>query len=255
MRVVLVQPPRWSPDGHENFDTVEEILAGFRTEAEDVVLLPELVGADLPGREYLARVRGLAARLGACVVGGSHYEPTPEGKVNRGVVVEAGAGVVLEYDKLNPYGVERRRGVLPGRGEGVFEVYGRRFHVLLCADLWYSELLARSEATDVVLVPAFSVTQWPTPDPARALWQHMCVARAYEFTAYVAVSDWHHASTYDGQPCAGVTGFADPYPARPGGYFTARPGHPVSAHRLDFDRLDSFRLNRAQRGFNARPTG
>ncbi|MEV4081129.1 hypothetical protein AB0J43_12700, partial [Nonomuraea fuscirosea] len=42
MKILLVQPPHWSPDGHANFDAVEELLP---SRAGDVVLLPELAGA------------------------------------------------------------------------------------------------------------------------------------------------------------------------------------------------------------------
>ncbi|MFG1701173.1 hypothetical protein [Nonomuraea sp. NPDC049309] len=166
MKILLVQPPHWSPDGHANFDAVEALLGGF---SGDVVLLPELAG--------------------------------------------------------------------------------RRLHVLLCADLWYSASLAGRDGLDAVLVPAFSVTRWDGPAPARTLWQHMSVARAYEFMTYVAVSDWHHETTYHGHPCAGVTGLANPCPRTHDGFFTGPPDAPVSVHELDFGRLDAFRSDRADRGF------
>ncbi|MEV0590703.1 carbon-nitrogen hydrolase family protein [Nonomuraea cavernae] len=251
MRVLLVQPRSWSADGHANFDQVEAMLEAEPPAPGDLVLLPELVGSSLPGAAYLDRLRGLAAASRAAVVGGSHYDVTASGTVNRGAVVDPAGEVVARYDKRHPYGVEARDGVLPGTGGAAFEQDGRRLLVLLCADLWYSASL--SQHADAVLVPAFSVTQWPTPAPARALWQHLSVARAYEFMTYVAVSDWHHEVTYHGQPCAGVTGFADPCPPDPEGYFTGRAGHAVSACELDFERLDGFRLNRSERGF-ARPS-
>ncbi|WP_336207288.1 carbon-nitrogen hydrolase family protein [Nonomuraea sp. LPB2021202275-12-8] len=247
MRILLVQPGRWSPDGHVNFSAIETLLAG--APAGDLIVLPELAGSDLPPGEYLARVRELAVGAGATVVGGSHYDRTGEGVVNRGVVVDAAGEPLAEYGKLHPYGVELRGGVVPGRPGDGFELGGRTLRVLLCADLWYSGSLSRLPVPDAVLVPAFSVTQWPTPDPARSLWQHMSVARAYEFMTYVAVSDWHHEADYHGQRCAGVTGLADPCPAEPSGFFTGTPGPAIAAHTLDFDRLDSFRRNRAERSF------
>lgn len=253
MRVFLVQPSRWSPDGHANFDLVEKLFADGWTQPGDgdLVVLPELVGSDLTPADYLIRVRDLALGLGAVVVGGSHYDRTRPGTVNRGVVIDAAGEQTAEYGKLHPYGVELRDGVVPGRLGGGFRVGGRRLRVLLCADLWYSASLAPGAGTDLLLVPAFSVTQWATPAPARALWQHMSVARAYEFMTYVAVSDWHHETTYHGQPCAGVTGLADPCPAGDSEFFTGLPGAAVTAHRLDFARLDRFRLNRAERNFIA----
>ncbi|MFG1946601.1 carbon-nitrogen hydrolase family protein [Nonomuraea sp. NPDC048826] len=245
MRILLVQPSRWSPDGHANLGAAETLLAG--APPADLVVLPELAGSRLPPEEYLERLRGLAARTGAVVVGGSHYTPGGTGTVNRGLAVSPGGEVLAEYGKAHPYGVERRDGVVPAPAGVGFEVGGRRVRVLLCADLWYSGSLAGPPA-DVVVVPAFSVTQWPTPGPARSLWQHMSVARAYEFMTYVAVCDWHHEADYHGQPCAGVTGLANPSPADGAGFFTARPSA-VAAYELDFERLGSFRRNRADRSF------
>ncbi|WP_165977018.1 carbon-nitrogen hydrolase family protein [Nonomuraea diastatica] len=266
MKILLVQPPRWSPDGHANFDAIEELVASH---AGDVMVLPELAGSSLPRAGYLARVRSLARRSGMAVVGGSHYDgpvhrgpvnrgPVNRGPVNRGVnsgavnrgaVFGADGTLLAEYDKVHPYGVELLSGVLPGRPSAGFELHGRRLRVLLCADLWYSASLAGHDGLDAVLVPAFSVTRWDGPAPARELWRHMSVARAYEFMTYVAVSDWHHEATYLGHPCAGVTGFADPCPRTHEGFFSGPPVAAVSAYDLDFDRLDAFRHDRAERGF------
>ncbi|MEV4581120.1 carbon-nitrogen hydrolase family protein [Nonomuraea jabiensis] len=242
MKILLVQPPHWSPDGHSNFDAIEELVTA---RSGDVLLLPELAGAGLPRAEYLARVRDLAKGTGMAVVGGSHYD----GPVNRGAVFDAAGELLMEYDKVHPYDLELRSGVVPGRPSAGFELHGRRLHVLLCADLWYSASLAGRDGLDAVLVPAFSITRWDGPAPARELWQHMTVARAYEFMTYVAVSDWHHETTYHGHPCAGVAGFANPCPRTRAGFFTGTGDDPVSAHDLDFDRLDAFRRDRADRGF------
>ncbi|TDD49074.1 carbon-nitrogen hydrolase family protein [Nonomuraea terrae] len=247
VKILLVQPPHWSPDGHANFDAVEE-LAG--SASGDVMLLPELAGSTLPRADYLARVRELAKGSGMAVVGGSHYDDSHDaGRVNRGAVFAADGALLAEYDKVHPYGLELRTGVRPGRPSPGFELHGRRLHVLLCADLWYSAGLAGRDGLDAVLVPAFSLTRWDGPAPARELWQHMSVARAYEFMTYVAVSDWHHETTYHGHPCAGVTGLANPCPTTHTGFFTGPPDAPVSAHDLDFARLDAFRSDRAERGF------
>ncbi|MEV1173726.1 carbon-nitrogen hydrolase family protein [Nonomuraea sp. NPDC049784] len=246
MKILLVQPPHWSPDGHANFDAIEAFVPA---QAGDVLLLPELAGGSLPRADYLARVRDLATGTGMAVVGGSHYDGPVDGAVNRGAVFDAGGTLLAEYDKIHPYGLELGAGVVPGRPSTGFELNGRRLHVLLCADLWYSASLAGRDGLDAVLVPAFSVTRWDGPAPARELWRHMSVARAYEFMTYVAVSDWHHETTYHGHPCAGATGFANPCPESRAGFFTGPGDAPVSTHDLDFDRLDAFRRDREDRGF------
>ncbi|SDL31122.1 nitrilase-related carbon-nitrogen hydrolase [Nonomuraea jiangxiensis] len=164
MKILLVQPSDWSPDGHANFDAIEELVSPG---SGDLMLLPELAGASLPRADYLERVRALAMGAGMAVVGGSHYD----GAVNRGAVYDAGGTLVAEYDKVHPYGVELRSGIVPGRPSPGFELHGRRLRALLCADLWYSASLAGHDDLDAVLVPAFSVTRWdgPVPRDARGL--------------------------------------------------------------------------------------
>ena len=126
--------------------------------------------------------------------------------------------------------------------------------VLLCADAWFAELLLEPAhaSADVIVVPSFAITRRP-PAFARALWQHLAVARAYEFTAYVAVNDWRRPAIYLGQPTAGVGGVADPFPSSPDRYFTPATDAIVSVHHLDLTRLDDHRLDRSARRFRREP--
>lgn len=250
MRMVLARPGVRRADGAENVRQTREAAAGAGLRGDDVLVLPELAGGDLPADAYETAVTGLARDLGCHVVGGSHHRSAGRGTVNTGLVADDGGRVLARYDKAHPYGAERDAGVVPGAASGRFAVGGARVGVLLCADLWYSGLVAElvDGGVDVLVVPAFSVTQWPTPEPARELWRHMAVARAYEFTCCVAVCDWAAGTPYAGLAAAGVSGLADPLPATPGRYFTAAAG-PVTVVDVDDRRLAALRANRAARGF------
>jgi hypothetical protein len=124
-----------------------------------------------------------------------------------------------------------------------------RVLVSLCADFWYSELFDRSSLPDLVLVPAFSLTQWPSARSAKLLWRHMAVSRAYEFLTFVGISDWGPASQYRGQRSSAVAGFATPCPKRRETFFLALAPKRIAAFNLDFDRLRAFREDRIRRGF------
>jgi hypothetical protein len=132
-------------------------------------------------------------------------------------------------------------------------VGGRRALVVVCADFWFSDVLQRVEALpDIILVPACSVTRKPSPRFARALWRYMAVARAYEFGAFVGISDWALGSALPRAPGA-VAGFADPTSTEPRELFTPVGRGGLAAHALDFDALERFRADRADRGFLWRP--
>jgi predicted amidohydrolase len=121
--------------------------------------------------------------------------------------------------------------------------------VLICADFWFSDVFYRcKKAPDVVLVPALSVTRKPTPHYSRALWEHLAVSRAYEFGAYVGISDWAYRAWPLGVSPSGVSGFADPTAVEAEALFSRTSGD-LAVHELDLGALASFRRDRMERGF------
>lgn len=249
MRVVVVQPSL-AIDAH-NGERMRVLLAPERGRlgAGDLVLLPEHWSRDTDGATYQRSVVELARELGCHVVGGSHHELQGDRTVHRGVAVAPDGTVLGRYEKLRPYAYERRL-VTPGELLGELEIAGRPMLVLICADFWFSDLvLATRRAPDVILVPALSVSRKPTPDYSRALWRHLAVSRAYELGAWVAISDWAHASQLPALSSSGVAGFADPTSEDAGALFRAAPDVGLLAQDIDFDRLEAFRVDRRGRGF------
>ncbi|HEX4473756.1 MAG TPA: carbon-nitrogen hydrolase family protein [Polyangiaceae bacterium] len=250
MKLVLTQPELSFDPGSDNAATARELLLPLvaTLEADDVVLLPEHFDLGESRETYEAGISELARVLGCHVVGGSHHEARGAGKVNTGVVANDRGEIIAAYEKLRPYAEERGR-VDPGGSFGEVTVGGKRLLILICADFWFSDVFYRASALpDLVLVPAFSVSRKPTPEYSRALWQHLAVARAYEFGAYVGVSDWPHHATGGAYSPSGVAGFADPTAVAPLDLFRGIDGA-VRVVPLDFDALDAFRADRTRRGF------
>ncbi len=250
MKLVLLQPQLSYAD-EENLDRVKSAIASLQVELghDDVVLLPERFEPMGTRPAYEKEMSALARSLGCYVVGGSHHEERASGAVNSGLVLDPEGRTIGRYDKLRPYANERSW-VGPGSELGEIDIAGRRALVLICADFWFSDLFARAERLpDLVLVPALSVTRKSTPDYSRALWRHLAIARAYEFGAYVGVSDWGYPSRLPELFASGVGGFADPTRVEPGGLFTPIGDRPAMVHELDFDRLAAFRKDRVERGF------
>lgn len=220
-------------------------LAGT-LEPDDLVLLPEHWDLRLAREEYEAEVVRLARTLGCHVVGGSHHEQGAETAVNSGIAVDGTGTILGVYDKLRPYAEERTR-VADGTRLGELLIGGRSVLVLICADFWFSDLFYRATTPpDLVLVPALSVTRKPSPEYSRSLWRHLAIARAYEFGAYVGISDWAHVPRR--HFASGVGGFADPTTTDPALLFRSIP-NAVEVIDVDFAALDSFRADRSARGF------
>lgn len=245
MKILLTQPSRRSGDMCQD---IEELIRDESTPDCDIAVLPELIGSTSPTKIYEEQIMALAKRWQCHVVGGSHYLPLERGLVNAGIVCNREGQIVTRYEKVRPYGSELGRGVVRGSTSGSFELDGRKIMILICSDIWFSDSFFDLDgAPDVILIPSFSVTQKSNPDSARQLWKHMLISRAYEYAAYVGVSDWAHPCEFDGLSAAGVTGLANPRPS--GDCYHIAQSKKFSVYELDFTRLDAFRQNRAVRGF------
>lgn len=252
LTVVLAQPATRSGVFRRDLDSL--LQAQSHPEC-DVLLLPELIGGSGDPAEYEAAICGLAKDLGCHVVGGSCYVPTDRALVNSGIVADDQGRVVSRYEKVRPYGSEIGTGIAGGSKVGHFELQGRKFAVLICSDLWFSDTFTGlTDVPDTILIPSFSITQRDDPRKARELWKHMVIARAYEYTSYVGVSDWAHPCKFEGLCAAGVAGFANP---RPNGdcFYSTNEDLQLKAYDLDYARLDAFRDNRDVRGFLWKPRG
>lgn len=256
MRVVLTQLPNWTDDAEANFRLAADATGGVvdRHAPVDLVVLPELIGAESSRAEYEMLVSRLAVRLGCHVVGGSHHRWSDGVLTNCGAVANAGGEIILTFEKQHPYGSEVALGVSGGSALASFAVAGRRVLPVICSDVWFSELfLDDCVLPDLMVVPTFSISQRPAPDSAQALWSHMAVARAYEFATYVGVSDWAHPSLYRGLASSGVAGLADPRPLDRRSFFRPLAGVAARCFDLDFQRLAGLRRSRIDRGFLRRP--
>src|SRR5262245_39161869 len=255
MRVILTQLALDTREGLRNFPAIQHIVrkAAPRITAGDIVLLPELVGGDAASSDYECTIQALARELGCHVVGGSHYPAESAARVNCGVVANMTGEVIARYEKLNPYGIERRTGVQAGSSVGWFTCCGRHVAVLLCADFWFAQILDTLPVQpDMVLVSSLSLSEKPRPDHARALWQHMAVARAYEIGAFVGISDWAYPIEYAGRRSSGVAGLAAPNPPLEETHFHSFRSQGAEAFELDFDQLNELRNVRHARGFDPR---
>lgn len=248
LTVALAQPHNRTGELDQDLDSL------FRGEVIpdcDVLVLPELIGGHNDPEKYQEAMRVLAKKSDCYVVGGSCYVPGDDGLLNAGIVVDASGAVVSEYEKIRPYGSENSSGITGGTKVGKFELAGRAFAVLICSDLWFSKTFTSLDfEPDTLLIPAFSITQRGGPNKARELWKHMLVSRAYEYSAYVGVCDWAHPCEFDGLSAAGVSGFADPRPNSES-FYEGNGDQKFRSYELDFARLDSFRENRADRGFSS----
>jgi predicted amidohydrolase len=253
MKVLLTQQRVRSEDAGENFRGVARLLklSRIRLSPDDILLLPELIGGESERKHYERSTSELACSIGCHVVGGTNHHKRRGKIVNSGVVADRQGKIVAAYDKLHPYSIETRLGVAPGLSVGQFEILDCRVLVLVCADFWYSDVFLRQirPRPDLILVPTFSISRRPSPRAARSLWRSMAIARAYEFSVYVGISDWAYPCEYHGLRSSSVAGLADPRPHNGNGFFAQVGDRSLVAYEIDLPRLRDLRQYRNEHRF------
>lgn len=253
MNLVLLQPALRVSQDEWNLSLMRGLLdkvAPILT-SKDIILLPEHALFTHSAKVYEHAISELAGEYGCTIVGGSHHEHRSDGAVNAGAVAVPGDGVIFRYTKQRPYFHESHM-VKPGHFHGLLELHGLRILILICADFFFGDWFAKlRHPPDLVLAPAFSVSRKPDPEFSRAIWMHTAVARAYEHGCHVGISDWDHGSTVPMFSTSGVAGFADPTREDPVHLFHRVPTGGIWVAHPDFQRLRSFREDRAERGFFA----
>ncbi|MBK1794649.1 carbon-nitrogen hydrolase family protein [Devosia sp. WQ 349] len=252
MRVVLTQPSVRGT-AQDNFTYVTRLLDTHRPrlESPDVIVLPELIGFGLTIEQYRNALVELASRYQAHIIGGSHFRDAKDHLVNQGLVVAPDGEVLASYEKANPYFGERDHGAGRGNGGAHVVLNGVACFVTICADFFHADTFMRfQERADIVFVTASSVSRKPTPDMARARWKHAMIARAFEQTAHVAVSDW--AYPVGGQnelPASGVAGIAYPDAEQPDNLISTLGEAEIAVYDIDISRGRMLFADQEARGF------
>jgi predicted amidohydrolase len=133
----------------------------------DVLCLPEYSFVCPSDRDYsdgdalledrLAALADLSRELACAVIGGTLPHRVVGGYANIATVFNRGA-VVGSYQKVNPYGREEQRGIIPGSEFRVFDIEGVRVGVLICADVLSKDSFAAMGrlGAEVIFVPTVS---------------------------------------------------------------------------------------------------
>ncbi|MBS4027339.1 MAG: carbon-nitrogen hydrolase family protein [Ignavibacteriales bacterium] len=251
MNLILLQPTLRAFDSKGNLEAIELLVAKAKEKisSEDILLLPEHFTFDDDVNSYDDFIRKLASLANCTVVGGSHHRTMNGKRINYGIAVDRKGNEIGNYSKLRPYFHELNH-VFAGDSFGEFQINGKNFLVLICADFWYSDLMFKTKKQpDVILVPSLSVSRKPNAGYSQSLWKHTAITRAFEFGAFVGISDWSENSLLQKNRTCGVGGFTDPTTIQDDNFFYAISSEGISMFKLDFDALDEFRSDRKMRGF------
>ncbi|WP_349887600.1 amidohydrolase [Pantoea ananatis] len=186
LAITLLQTPLTWMDGEANLRHFDSLLADIAE--QDVIILPEMFTTGfameaaqqaLPQPQVVEWLQHHAKRTNA-LVGGSAAVATPEGAVNRFLLVEPD-GTLHHYDKRHLFRMaDEQQHYVAGRTRTVIAWRGWRILPQICYDLRFPVFSRNQNDYDLALY----VANWPAP---RALhWQALLLARAIENQAFVA---------------------------------------------------------------------
>lgn len=186
LKITLLQQPLVWRQGEANlrqFDALRPAITG-----RDLIVLPEMFTTGfamdagesaLPEQQVIDWLHTWAVKTNA-LVGGSVALKTPEGAVNRFLLVEPG-GKVHFYDKRHLFRMAGEHlHYQAGKQRTIFEWRGWRILPQICYDLRFPVWSRYQQDYDLALY----VANWPAPRSMH--WQTLLAARAIENQVYVA---------------------------------------------------------------------
>lgn len=186
LKITLLQQPLVWRDGLANLAAFDALLAPIA--GRDLIVLPEMFTTGfamdagesaLPEQQVIDWLRGWAVKSHS-LIGGSVALKTPEGAVNRFLLVEPG-GQVHAYDKRHLFRMAGEHlHYQAGNRREIFEWRGWRILPQICYDLRFPVWARYQQDYDLALY----VANWPAPRSHH--WQTLLTARAIENQVYVA---------------------------------------------------------------------
>lgn len=193
LRLAVAQPRMVpEPEAERNVDRAVELIARSATRGARLILFPEgSPGPYRPTSSYDAapRIEAAAAEHGVAVCW-SRVERCSDGHLRLVVyVVDDRGREILRYERAHPATLppEQTDGwIAPGPSLASFDLFGVRFGVVVCSELWIPEpaRVLAIRGAEVLLSPAGGRFTTLT-----ANWQVIARARAIENLAYVALTN------------------------------------------------------------------
>lgn len=191
MRIAALQTDIVWEDPGANFERLRPQVAAAKAAGARVVILPETYAcgfsmatdrvSEPPEGPSTRFLKDQAAEHGLWIAGSLPERPEGLERPFNTLVVAGPQGEVHRYRKIHPFSFAGESEHYSAGGDfTTVEVEGVRFTFFICYDLRFAdEFWASAPATDAYVV----VANWP--EPRRAHWQTLLVARAIENQAYV----------------------------------------------------------------------
>ena len=158
-------------------------------------------------------LESLAHEYSVWLIGGSQLIKENNLYYNRCHIFNPSGEIIGQYDKQNPFGFEKQRGLSKGKRNFIGKIGKWKISIRICSDLWIPSSQEELINNNIDLLFCPSLTTLPKEDLityGRFMWYNLSLVRAKEAAAGVIVSDRAAQIIRDPFWSAGASCIVDP---------------------------------------------
>jgi predicted amidohydrolase len=237
---------------NEYLDYIKNLL--LQTEYPALTVLPEYAWGNYSTEDINQDISEIQRSLldNQLVVFGTSFRNSTQGNYNSAIVVTK--KTINYVDKTRVLDHENsHRGIRNGSNLQAFDFMGLKIAIVICADLWDSDLLNQLiniKHADILLVPSMTVVANGHGNYAKVQWHSLAITRSREYLIPIAVAD-HHSNGKE-YSVGGATCIANP--ARKSAEmqtsddFLSLPENGKAIEIIDLNAVNVYREYRIQKG-------
>lgn len=201
LNILVIQNNAIISDKKANFDKIEELIAPYKKETVDIIVLPEVwsegwlcsnfpkLAEEETNSKTLNFLSNIAKSFKAYVFGGSFIRKTEKGTLkNTCPVFNRNGEMIAKYDKMHLFthlGANEGKYVEIGKKPLLVEIEGIKIGLSICYDIRFCELFRAYSNNGAKIF--INMAAWPFSRPHH--WKHLQTARAIENQSFmIAVS-------------------------------------------------------------------
>lgn len=200
LEISSLQPKIYYNQLQNTFDSYSTLFKNYKEiQTTQVICLPEYwngIRTETLSSETTEKslnfLESLAHEYSVWLIGGSQLTKENNLYYNRCHLFNPSGEIIGQYDKQNPFGFERKRGLSKGTKNFLGKIGRWKISIRICSDLWipsiHDELIQKN--IDLLFCP--SLTTLPKKEfttYGRFMWYNLSLVRAKEAAVGVIVSD------------------------------------------------------------------
>lgn len=254
MNIQAVAISRTNKDA-DTLDHYISYISGIIRDAPDhsIIVLPEYAWGELSNTNFDQVVSKIQKKIqkNQQIILGSYPQKIQHQVYNCAIYLN-GSGTRILVPKSHVLEEEKKRaGIVGGENPGIIKYNGINIAVLICADLWDSNIMQKIvPQADILVVPAMTTVLPKHSSYAKYQWYSLLITRSREFIVPIIVAD--HKTGTQNYDVGGVTSIVDPSWKNPSMEHTEDffhlPTNGLVSASIDLNKVNEYKRYRIEKG-------